>query len=113
MELKQPKIRDKKHLRFVASLGCVACNTVGMTQAAHIRSGNQAGMSLKSGDDCTVPLCVRCHQIQHQGERKFWQRFGGIEKATRLAKRLYEHTGNPDMAQIYISEFRSVYLEII
>lgn len=91
--LKEPKIRSKKHLRFIASLPCLICWIEGMTQAAHIRSGNGAGTSLKSGDDCTVPLCVSCHRKQHgKSEAVFWSPYGGLENATSLAKALFKAT---------------------
>lgn len=104
--LKEYKVRNKKHLRFVASLPCLICKIEGMTQAAHIRSGNQAGMSLKSGDDCTVPLCVSCHSKQHQGERKFWQPYGGIENVTTLAKMIHASTGDAERATHFMRNFQ-------
>ncbi|MGH1376655.1 MAG: putative HNHc nuclease [Alphaproteobacteria bacterium] len=91
---KTPKIRSKKHLKFIANLPCVICRKTDV-QAAHVRSGNGAGMGLKSGDDCVVPLCVKHHTKQHSmNERTFWSYYGGIENATRLANALFNVTGN-------------------
>lgn len=97
--LKEAKIRDEKHRRFIASLPCIACRIEGQTQAAHIRSDNMAGMGLKSGDDCTVPLCISCHHYQHEvGEHPFWMPYGGTKKATETAKQLYAVTGDNYLA---------------
>lgn len=87
------KVRSIKHRRWIANLPCVVCNRHDV-QAAHIRIGNNAGMGLKSGDDCTIPLCCECHRIQGEGERKFWEPYGGIEEATNLAKELYKVSGD-------------------
>lgn len=98
-------IRSEKHLRFIASLMCLICHRVDV-QAAHIRSGNGAGMGIKPSDDCTVPLCVTCHKNQHDnGEELWWSQFGGIKKATKLAKSLYAITGDRDKAETLIREF--------
>lgn len=75
-----------------------------MTQAAHIRTGNGAGMGLKSGDDNCVPLCIRCHREQHEhSEVKYWGR--RLEKAKDLAKTLYAITGNTDEALLLLVRF--------
>ena len=103
---KTPKVKNKKHLRFVASLPCVICRRTDV-QAAHIRSGNGAGVGMKSGDDCTIPLCITCHRKQHESnERTWWEAYGGIEKATALAKTLYAHTGDSLQALQEIARFR-------
>ena len=100
MFFKEKKIKDKKHLRFIASLPCLICGIIGRTQAAHIRTGNGAGAAHKSGDDCTLPLCCSnigtegCHERQGKGEHLFWFKYGGAKAATELAKKLYENTGD-------------------
>ena len=104
--LKVPKIRSEKHRRFIASMPCCICRKPD-TQAAHIRHGNGAGMGLKSGDDCTVPLCITCHKNQHENnECVWWSLYGGIEKATALAKDLYKVTGDSIEALKLIAGFR-------
>jgi len=103
--LKQPKIRSKKHLKFIASLPCLICRRTDV-QAAHIRHGNGAGMGLKSGDDCTVPLCIACHANQHEnGEEMWWGVRGGIDKATGLAKDLYAVSGDTVEGMKLIARF--------
>ena len=105
--LKVPKIRSEKHRRWIASLGCVICDKRDV-QAAHIRIGNNAGMGLKSCDSCTLPLCVWCHMDQHTiGERLFWEPYGGIETATKLAKKLFGITENDVEAMELIRSFKN------
>ena len=111
--LKVPKIRSVKHRKFIASLPCVCCGRRDV-QAAHIRSGNGAGVGLKSGDDCTLPLCAPrsfedkgCHAKQHHiGEVKFWSEYGGIEQATALAKNIYAVSGDENAALILIARWK-------
>jgi len=77
-----------------------------------VRTGNNSGMGYKSGDDCIVPLCCSdgftegCHDKQGVvGEEVFWMLHGGTEKATALAKDLFECTGDRDGALELIREF--------
>lgn len=110
---KKKKARSEKHRRFIASLPCVVCGRH-ETQAAHIRSDNGAGTSLKPGDDYCVPLCCTtgigknekgCHEKQHKGEVEFWDKYGGILKATKLAQDLFNHTGNEEYGNELIWRF--------
>jgi hypothetical protein len=98
--LKEKKKRSNKHLRFVASLPCMLCGAREV-QAAHIRTGNNAGVGMKSGDDCVVPLCIRCHAEQHSmSEKKFWGK--NLDKAQALAKKLYRLTGKEEAAVLAV-----------
>jgi len=113
MNLLIPKteyIRDKKHLKFVASLPCILCMRKDV-QAAHIRSGNGAGMGLKSGDNFTVPLCISCHKHQHNvgNEKSFWRSFGGIDKASATANELYKHSGDIPEGLLIVGKFYNDY----
>lgn len=106
------KYRSKKHLQFVASLPCTVCGFPNRSQAAHIRSGNLAGTALKSGDDCTLPLCATfpthegCHDKQGRDETGFWDSYGGVSEASRLAKKIYENSGNREKCIYQIVKFR-------
>jgi hypothetical protein len=101
--LKQPIIRDKKHLKFLSKLPCVVCGKEGRTQAAHIRSGSQAGMGRKPSDSRAIPLCVECHTDQHKhNEKAWWDKRGGLDNAVTLAAILYTMTGDEDMARFEI-----------
>lgn len=102
---KKKKVRSRAHRMFIASLPCLTCGIEGMTQAAHIRTGNDAGMGLKSADDCVLPLCVTCHQEQHLTSEKLF--YGQkLPEAQRLAKTLYQISGNKDAALMEITRFR-------
>ena len=103
---KHEYIRDTKHRRYIANLPCVVCNKPDV-QAAHIRSGNKAGMGLKSSDLCCVPLCCGCHSEQSSmSERAFWKDYGGIDKAIELARDLFNVTGDTIEGMKRISEWR-------
>lgn len=103
--LKKTKIRSRKHRKFVSELPCAICGIEGLTQAAHIRTGNNAGMGLKSSDDCIVPLCVSCHAEQHVTSEKLFygKRLGAAQD---LAKILYQYSGNKDAALMEIARFQ-------
>lgn len=97
---------------FIASLPCCACGVGGFSQAAHIRH-KSAGMGMKPSDSLCVPLCCErpgiegCHCKQHTfGEVKFWQQFGGIDKAKDLAQYLFLVTGNEEKAREYLVRWR-------
>lgn len=103
---KQKRIRDKKHLKFIASLPCCVSGAHGITQAAHIRHG-VSGIGIKPCDRLTVPLSYIMHDRQHQiGELKFWGDIDGIEKSKNLAMDLYEISGDRNSALILIAKFR-------
>lgn len=103
---KPVKVRSEKHRRFIASLPCLITGAPDV-QACHIRHGNGAGVGLKSGDDCCIPLSCSQHALQHRtSEVEYWGQYGGIERATKLAKALYKHTGDRDKAIELIMEFR-------
>jgi hypothetical protein len=54
-------------------------------------------MGLNPSDFYTVPMCSRCHNLQHkQGELKFWYPFKGYEAAKALGKLLYKNTGRKE-----------------
>lgn len=103
---KQHFIRDKNHLRFVASLPCCVTGAIGETQAAHIRIKEQAGLGRKPSDAMTLPMHYMAHKTQHeQGESEYWG--DRLDKAKQLARDLYAVSGQTDEALRLISEFRS------
>lgn len=104
--LKQPKIRDKAHLRWVATLPCIITGASDV-QSCHIRRGTDGGIGMKPSDCYVVPLSCQQHRIQHEiGELKFWYPYGGWEKAVVLAKDLYAVTGDTPKALELIMRFR-------
>ncbi len=50
------RVRDKEHLRFVASQPCLLCSAT-PSDAHHVRFAQPRAMGRKVGDDFTVPLC--------------------------------------------------------
>lgn len=97
-------VRSSRHLTFIRSLQCVKCQ-IHPCQAAHIRKGTGAGVSMKPSDVYTVPLCPDCHHYQHQvGEVTFWGH--KIDKVIELAKRLYAVTGKIPEAHKAIMDYR-------
>lgn len=106
---KKTIIRDKKHLRFVASLPCASCSLEGHSQAAHI---GRSGLSLKEGDNLTLPMCCQrigvngCHSDSEKREKVYFERYGGVEKAKELANFIYENRYNYDLCVSAIKKFR-------
>lgn len=85
---KGPKrIRDKNHLRFVATQNCLVCGR-NPSQAHHILYAQPRAMGRKVGDEWTVPLCVIHHRALHDcgGEQKWWaqQNIDPLKKALQL-----------------------------
>ena len=61
------------HLAFVRLLPCVACGKAAPSEAAHVRTGTDAGVGIKPADRYAIPLCTTCHAKQHRvGELTFW-----------------------------------------
>ena len=71
-----PKIkplRDRKYLDSLRDAACWVCGLRdGTVVGAHIRAGF-AGIGAKPDDDMALPLCHKCHALQHDiGEPSFW-----------------------------------------
>lgn len=106
---KTPIIRSEKHRRFIACLPCVV-SLSNEVQAAHVRKGNLCGIGMKPSDEFCLPLSVSEHAKQHRiGEESYWKPYGGHEKASALAKKLYEATGDGKEAMRLIMEFRNAF----
>jgi hypothetical protein len=76
-----------QHLAFVRQLRCVVCGKAAPSEAAHVRSGSDAGAGMKPSDRYSLPLCTNCHALQHQfGEQRFWStvRIDPLNVAFRL-----------------------------
>ena len=105
---KHKKVRSRAHRMFVANLPCLITGARDC-QAAHIRAKGGAGMGMKSGDDRTLPLSCETHRKQHAvgSEAKFWDKYGGIDKAIELAEALYSVTGDNLAAMELIHRWRN------
>ena len=68
-------LRDKAHLRFVASRPCLICERV-PADAHHVRFAQPQALGRKVSDEFTVPLCRVHHRDNHRfgDERAWWAR---------------------------------------
>ena len=73
LTLGEPKrLRDKDHLRFVASQPCLVCGRQ-PSDPHHLRFAQPRALGLKVSDEFTVPLCRDHHQQLHQaGNELAW-----------------------------------------
>jgi hypothetical protein len=69
------RLRDKAHLKFVASQPCLICGR-SPTDAHHLRFTQPRAMGLKVSDEFTVPLCRVHHRDNHNSgdEVAWWER---------------------------------------
>ena len=71
----EPKrIRNRDHLRFVASQPCLVCGR-SPSQAHHLRFAQPRAMGRKVSDEFTVPLCATHHHELHMrgNELEWWK----------------------------------------
>jgi hypothetical protein len=100
LALPEPKrLRDKNHLRFVASQPCLVCGRQ-PCDPHHLRFAQARAIGMKVSDEFTVPLCRGHHRQLHQvgDERAWWQ--GQKVDPLPVARELWEQThpriANPD-----------------
>jgi hypothetical protein len=88
----EPKrLRDKGHLRFVASQPCIICGRQ-PSDPHHLRFAQPRALGLKVSDEFTVPLCRGHHRQLHQaGNEVAWWADLKIN-ALEIAKGLWEQT---------------------
>ena len=69
------RLRDKAHLKFVASQPCLICGR-SPADAHHLRFTQPRAMGLKVSDEFTVPLCRTHHRDIHSfgDEVAWWER---------------------------------------
>ncbi len=108
---RQPRQENDKHLRFIASLGCLICGARDV-QACHVRYADLTvgkefcGKSEKPDDKFTLPLCCEHHRIQHAygNEREWWRLLDVDPIKTALA--LYAVTGDSARGELIVSSCR-------
>jgi DNA recombination protein Rad52 len=90
LAIAEPKrLRDKAHLKFVASQPCLICGRQ-PSDPHHLRFAQPRGIGLKVSDEFTVPLCRGHHRQLHQaGNEVAWWEDHKI-KAMEIAKGLWE-----------------------
>jgi Rad52/22 family double-strand break repair protein len=92
LALAEPRrLRDKAHLKFVASQPCLVCGRQ-PCDPHHLRFAQPRALGLKVSDEFTVPLCRGHHRQLHQAgnEVAWWQ---GIKiEPLAIAKGLWQQT---------------------
>jgi hypothetical protein len=92
LAIAEPKrLRDKAHLKFVASQPCLVCGRQ-PSDPHHLRFAQPRASGLKVSDEFTVPLCRGHHRQLHQaGDELAWWKTLNID-ALDIAKQLWEQT---------------------
>jgi hypothetical protein len=95
LTIAEPKrLRDKAHLKFVASQPCLVCGRQ-PSDPHHLRFAQQRAIGMKVSDEFTVPLCRGHHRQLHQaGNELAWWKGLNID-ALALAKGLWAWTRLP------------------
>jgi hypothetical protein len=93
--LQEPKrVRDKEHLRYVASQPCLLCSTK-PSDSHHVRFAQPKALGRKVSDEFAVPLCRRHHRDLHQSgnEAAWWYDLGidPLEAACQLWNETLTH----------------------
>ena len=99
----EPKrIREKAHLRFVASHPCLVCGRQ-PADPHHLRFAQPRALGMKVSDEFTVPLCRHHHRQLHQaGNELAWWHDLNI-KPLPIAKSLWEQNHPIAPTQVDIS----------
>jgi hypothetical protein len=90
LAIAEPKrLRDKAHLKFVASQPCLICGRQ-PSDPHHLRFAQPRAIGLKVSDEFTVPLCRGHYRQLHQAgnEVTWWQAFN--INALAIAKDLWQ-----------------------
>ena len=92
LALSEPRrLRDKDHLRYVASQPCVLCNRI-LAEAHHVRFAQPKAFGTKVSDEFTVPLCRDHHRELHEnGSERAWWHDMGIDPLP-VARSLWEES---------------------
>lgn len=106
---KTPRVRDRAHCGFIATLPCIKCFVqfqvaTREVHVAHVRFGDPdrgkppTGMAEKPSDKWTVPLCPTHHLADQHGdnERLFWAKLG--VDVIALCEELHASSGDRDSA---------------
>jgi Rad52/22 family double-strand break repair protein len=90
------RLRDKAHLKFVASQPCLICERQ-PSDPHHLRFAQPRAFGLKVSDEFTVPLCRVHHRQLHQaGNEETWWKTLNVDPLA-IAKGLWEQT-HPNFA---------------
>lgn len=76
---KERRLRNKEHLKFVASQPCLVCGRR-PSHAHHIKYAQEGALGMKVSDEFTVPLCSTHHDALHRvGNERGWWVSNGID----------------------------------
>ena len=92
LTIAEPKrLRDKNHLKFVASQPCLICGRQ-PSDPHHLQFAQPRALGMKVSDEFTVPLCRGHHRQLHQAgnEVTWWEHFN--INALEIAKDLWEES---------------------
>jgi hypothetical protein len=95
LAIAEPKrLRDKAHLKFVASQPCLVCGRQ-PSDPHHLRFAQPRAIGLKVSDEFTVPVCRSHHRELHQAgnELAWWQ--GMKIDAVAIARDLWAKSHHP------------------
>ena len=92
LALAEPKrLRDKAHLKFIASQPCVVCGRH-PSDPHHLRFAQPRALGMKVSDEFTVPLCRGHHRQLHEaGNEVVWWEERKIN-ALEIAKGFWQQT---------------------
>jgi hypothetical protein len=80
------RIRDKNHLRYVASQPCLICGRT-PSHAHHLRFAQPKAYGRKVSDEWTVPLCSTHHRALHSvGDERHWWTVKGIDPTSHAVR---------------------------
>lgn len=96
LALSEPRrLRDKDHLRCVASQPCLVCNRI-LAEAHHVRFAQPKAFGTKVSDEFTVPLCRDHHrELHNNGNERAWWHDMGVDPLP-VAKRLWAESHAAD-----------------
>jgi hypothetical protein len=99
LALNEPRrVRDKEHLRYVASQPCLLCSAT-PSDAHHVRFAQPRAMGRKVGDEFTVPLCRTHHrELHHYGNEAAWWHDMGIDPID-VAAQLWNESQSKEAAE--------------
>jgi len=104
LAIAEPKrLRDKAHLKFVASQPCLVCGRQ-PSNPHHVRFAQPCALGMKVSDEFTVPLCRGHHRELHQvgNEIQWWEnlKIDPLGIAKELWQQSRANSGLTDLSQI-------------
>ena len=115
-EDKVQRIKDKVYLKWAASNPCILCQHT-ESQAHHITFAMPRGFSQKVGDQFTVPLCYKHHQLHTNGmsEKDFWTKLDidAVDICSKFYSHYHEMWKNKNFFYDDSMLWRTVYDELV